>query len=309
MEKIEFILKYDGPALASHEMDVKDLAPALLSLGELLEEANRLFNGDKAKLAVKIKATEEGSVEVCLSAVQDILGQASNLFGAGAGALGVIDTVSILKHVGIIKNSDGGLFGLLKWLKGRNIKSVVRLEANNFKLELEDGEARVFNDESIRLFGLYSARRKTEAIIRGPLSKQGIDQVTFSSSDPAVVDVEATVITKDEAQSFAVPEIPEEILDESEIETNLQIINISFQDDGKWKFSDGNSVFFAEILDREFLDKVTQNQEFFAKDDILKVTMRRKQYLSSGQFKTEYSVVKVLDHRSAAIQIKLPFVS
>lgn len=61
MIKENFQISYDGPALANNEMDVKDLAPALLSLGELLEEANRVVNGDKVSVVVNIKATRPGS--------------------------------------------------------------------------------------------------------------------------------------------------------------------------------------------------------------------------------------------------------
>jgi len=32
-----FRITYDGPALASHEMDVRELAPALLAMSDLLK--------------------------------------------------------------------------------------------------------------------------------------------------------------------------------------------------------------------------------------------------------------------------------
>lgn len=39
-------IKYDGPELSGGEMDVRDLTPALLALGEIAKVANQKFNGD-----------------------------------------------------------------------------------------------------------------------------------------------------------------------------------------------------------------------------------------------------------------------
>ena len=43
MSRENFQISYDGPALSVNEMNIKDLAPALLSLGELFEEANEII--------------------------------------------------------------------------------------------------------------------------------------------------------------------------------------------------------------------------------------------------------------------------
>ncbi len=50
IEMERFHLVYDGPALQEHQMDVRALAPALLSVGNLVEQANEIFNGDRAKV-------------------------------------------------------------------------------------------------------------------------------------------------------------------------------------------------------------------------------------------------------------------
>lgn len=42
------VIRYDGPALADHSMDVADLAPALMALSDLLKIANTYMNGDRA---------------------------------------------------------------------------------------------------------------------------------------------------------------------------------------------------------------------------------------------------------------------
>ena len=37
--EVSFRIKYDGKALAQHSMNVKDLAPSLISFSDFLEEA------------------------------------------------------------------------------------------------------------------------------------------------------------------------------------------------------------------------------------------------------------------------------
>jgi hypothetical protein len=43
--RADFQLVYDGDALSDHTMDVDELAPALLAVGTLCREANRILNG------------------------------------------------------------------------------------------------------------------------------------------------------------------------------------------------------------------------------------------------------------------------
>jgi hypothetical protein len=119
---------------------------------------------------------------------------------------------------------------------------------------------------------------------------------------------EETVVFKDESAYFEAPNVPEELIDEIVIEQSLQIVNIAFQENGKWRFSDGNAAFYADILDKGFIEKVQKNQAAFAKDDILKARLKRRQVIATGGIKTEYTIVKIIEHRSAAITIRLPFV-
>jgi len=298
--KTIFHIKYDGQALANNEMNVKDLAPALLAVGELLEEANDLLNERKTKINVNIKATEEGSVDIVLSVIQDFWNQSVSLFDSD-DVNAIVNAKELLEIV-LLGGSGAGLLGLLKWLKNRPIKSVTKLDTGDLKIELSDGDIKISNEKEIKLFQMISIRKKIEAFIRTPLLKKGIESVTFSKDKER-----EEKIIKEEIDYFTTPEIAEEVINEQEIETNLTMINVSFQEDGKWKFSDGANAFFAEIGDKEFVEKVQKNQTVFAKDDILKVILGVKQFILDGNMKAEYTVKKVINHRSVAIQIKLPF--
>lgn len=296
-----FRVKYDGAALASHEMDVKDLAPALLAIGEALEIANKNANGEKVKIQVNLKATDTGCVDVALTVVQGVWDSAVSLFNSSE-ANAVVNAQTLLGYVfGIGGSSTIGVVGIIKWLRGRKLKNVVRLEDGNFKLEAEgDNEVKVVKQQEITFFSILSIRKRIESIIK-PLQREGVESLDFSSQENSVT------ISKDEIDYFVAPAMEEEVIDEKEYEENLTIVNISFQDDGKWKFFDGSATFFADILDKEFLDKVKKNEQVFAHDDILHVKLKRVQSLADGTIKNSFTILSVLNHRSAAVQIKLPF--
>jgi hypothetical protein len=294
-----FHVTYDGPALVTHEMDVKDLAPALLAIGELLDEANRVINDGKAAIKVNIKATEPGSVDVVLSAVQDFFSQTTSLFNSD-GVNSILNVRELLLILGI-GGGGGGVVGLIKWIKNRPIKSVITLDTGDYQLELSDGEVKIAKKLEIQLFQAFKVRKSLETIIRTPLRKDGIERVSFKESNTT------TQIVKDESEYFEAPDVAEELIDEQEIEQSLQIVNISFQDGGKWRFSDGNATFYADILDNDFIERVQKNQAAFAKDDVLRARLKRKQVIVTGGIRTDYTIIKILEHRSTAVTIKLPF--
>src|SRR5437762_2301666 len=74
-----FQLKYDGPALADHTIAISDLAPALLGLSDLIDEANHIVNGDRTSVSLKIKATEPGCFQVEIHAAQSFTDAAVDL--------------------------------------------------------------------------------------------------------------------------------------------------------------------------------------------------------------------------------------
>jgi len=76
-------LVFDGSGVEKGEIDVQDLAPALLALGDLIQSANNVINGDRAKISVCVRATAEGSFEVDLSIVQSLLETTKSIFAGG----------------------------------------------------------------------------------------------------------------------------------------------------------------------------------------------------------------------------------
>lgn len=69
VSKTRFSIAYDGPAVESGAMDVRDLAPALLAVGQLFDAANSVLNEQRTTIGVNVQATARGSFEVVLEVV------------------------------------------------------------------------------------------------------------------------------------------------------------------------------------------------------------------------------------------------
>lgn len=135
-----------------------------------------------------------------------------------------------------------------------------------------------------------------------PLSNNGIENIECYHEKS-----KKTSISKEEYTNFEVPEINETDLKSSVSEVYLQIINVAFEH-GKWKFSNGANQFFSEIKDKNFLNRVKKNEETFASSDTLKVRLETSQKIDKkGMLKSEYTILKVVDHIKAPQEIPLNF--
>ena len=116
-------------------------------------------------------------------------------------------------------------------------------------------------------------------------------------------------ITKAERGYFVAPPPDTEELADQTTTANLQLVNVSFKGDNKWRFYDGTTQFYAALMDERFVHRVQVGEENFASGDILTVTLRKRQWLEGDVMKAEYEVIEVLKHRRGMAQIPLVFSS
>lgn len=77
----DFRITYDGPALNMSEMDVRELAPALLAIGDLLTASVSVLCGDKIQPQVNVKGSfKTGSFGIDFVLVTDFLTRVKDIF-------------------------------------------------------------------------------------------------------------------------------------------------------------------------------------------------------------------------------------
>lgn len=300
MSTASFQIVYDGYALQGSTMDVRELAPALLALGDVLDEANNTFNSGHAKISLKVNASfKSGCFGVDLSVVQGLLEQALGLIKQTP----IESAKELVELLGFAAGPAFGLIKLIKWLRNRPIREVVVL-ADGMVEVVVDGDKILTERKTIELLRNYRLRIALEAAIFDPLGKDGIETVAFTTGK---TNESFVVIDKADKAWFKAPPQDEELLDESTETVSLQLVSISFKGDNKWRFYDGNSTFYATILDVDFLNDVALSITQFGAGDILKVRLSRRKWLVGDTLKSDFEVVQVLDHRKGMAQLKIPF--
>lgn len=305
MSHSSFQVVYDGPALAGSLIDVRDLAPALLAFGDVIEQANATINDGQAKVTLKVSASfKSGCFGIDFAVVQGLLDQALDLFKGTpiASAKELMDYLGFFKEVGSnVVGAGVGLIALVKWLRNRKIKEVVLLDNGNVKIVVADGESIETERRTLDLLRNFKLRQALEQAITEPLDRDGYESVALTTD----AEKGFVIIQKTERSYFrAPPEESEDLLDQTD-SANLQLMSVSFKEDNKWRFSDGSNTFAAAITDAEFLNRVSLGVETFAAGDIMNVRLRRRQWLAGSTIRSEYEVVEVVSHRKAMVQIPM----
>ncbi|PZM11947.1 hypothetical protein CPY51_17700 [Rhizobium tubonense] len=284
-------------------MDVRDLAPALLAVGQLFDAANRTLNGpDAPKMTVNVVATAPGSFEISVDIIQSLYEQTKLLLNGDAITAALNLKELIFTSVAAVTGTTAtgiSLIRLLKWYKGKKPDRVERLSEDTIRLTF-DG---VSTDVPLRLLRLYqdlSVRKAVEGVITDPLLKDGIDQFKVIEAKKVVEEVD-----RHEAAYFVAPEPEGKVVLDDIRKAAFSIISLAFKEDNKWRLHDGNAQISATIEDKDFLYKVDHAQISFTKGDILVCEVKVTQTQTSGGLKADHAVIKVLEHIKTPQQMDL----
>jgi len=291
MSRAQIQVVYSGEAVRAGSMDVQELAPALLSMGELYQGANRILNGDRAKISVHVKSGfQRGSFEISLEVIQDLISQAKSLL------LGddIIAAQNLIKLI----FGGGSLFGLIKWLRGRRPSKTTILESGNVRIEIQNAHIEV-PSEVARLYQENTVRKAALGVVK-PLDKEGIDEIDVRHQQEVLESV-----NKGELPYFLDLEMEDALIDEERTAV-FEILKLSFDERYKWTVSDGSANFNVDIEDDDFFQKVQRREISFARGDILKVRIHTQTTRTEKGLKSTHKILKILEVVPGPKQLPLP---
>ncbi|MBI4021012.1 MAG: hypothetical protein HY369_02105 [Candidatus Aenigmarchaeota archaeon] len=306
MSAVTIRIAYDGEALDSGTMNVRDLAPALLALADLFDEANKVLRpGGDSAVQVRVHPDfKPGSFEVRIDVVYSLIDQLLKFFADNTGSA----IANLLEVLGFSGAVSLGLLKVVKWLKNRPVKKVELINDDNARLYVE-GDSIVIKRSVLAVFNDLGVRKALAAML-SPLHREGISRFEVrSEKDNQPIEI----IVKDELPAFEPPPPAQSVLGTPPLTLNhyqksFTIVTLTFKEGNKWKVSDGSNLINVTIQDADFMRRVDHREAVFAKDDIIRCDVQEKQLSTPEGLKTEYAILKVIEHKHAPRQgiLQLP---
>lgn len=308
-------IAYDGVSLENGSMDVKELSPALFAFAELVERANEIIgNEQKVNISLKADCIKQGSFDVSLDVAYSVLEQAKILVGCANGS-GLTELMSIIgwtvtaKDGGNtvkngVKNVIRGVFKLIKIVRNRPIESTTQESDGITKIYFKDGDVVETDRKSFELYLDHKARKNIEKVVK-PVRQKGIDSFELRDAENLKDKMPIEKITKDELVYFKSPETDSIDNTSPTRMMILKIVALSFEEDNKWRFSDGEKIYWMTIDDKEFISKVKSRELSFSSGDMLNVEYIHRQIVYGSKIDNIYTITKVIGKVETPKQIRL----
>jgi hypothetical protein len=293
MAETTFGVKYKGQALADGRMPVRDLAPALLALGELFREASKELYPELPTPSLDVKANEKGSFDIQMVLAADgRWEQVVNMLSAKG-------PTALTNLLGLV--IDGTILGtgLIKMIQVIGKRKIKREEAadnpEQMRIILDDETVIEAPTGTVRLYRNPKIRRAARDSI-APLKRPEMEQVEFrpTGADAAPVTVQAEDVG---AFDLAAEPEGEETVSEQEIDVTLDVFSPEFEpgSERKWRFGGLGESFMAKNEDPEFAEKVAKHEEVFGAGDQLEATVEivQKRDPETGKIRDSRRVVRV----------------
>ena len=260
MSKATAIIRYDGPALADHSMDVADLAPAILGLSEIAKIANQKINGEQSSVKVFISVdTEQKCFQFNIEIAQTLLRQVSLLLNNEH----VATAKDIAGWIGIIGAPTYSVFKAYKWIGKlkvtlseleitEGVSNVVMQNVSNVVMQNVSNSSITVNKNTYNLMSDPDVMRNVRSVVE-PLTKDGYDKLQFEKDGEVVDEISASEgldIYSMNAESLEV----KQLINKTTFPAKVKVKKPDLLGDSQWSFVWDKAI-VAKIEDAAWLER------------------------------------------------------
>jgi hypothetical protein len=186
-------------------------------------------------------------------------------------------------------------------MKGRKIakREEVPERPGYVRLTDENGASIEIRTEQDELSKNFTIRKNVRQVVQ-PLTRNGVKRFEVTSEQTTTFELKDTEVAELDPPAEAEAE-----LTESEYDAYLLIVAPAFQDDNKWRFSEGDYTFWAPILDPEFIRRVNLGEPFRKGDRLHCLVKQIQTEDESGDLRVERRVIRVHRHIPRHTQLAL----
>lgn len=281
----QITIEYHGPLVDLGRMDAYQTAANIMAFSDFVGVVSRNLYGQKAVLRTEIQGFRKDSFDIDFA-----------LTISGALATVLFAEPSTKDMISLTKDC------VKAWLhlRGKPPKAVERVAGEDkYKVENNTGSITYINGNVFNIITDERAGKAVEQFIKTPLVG-GVDAINIRSQTTK----DSVEVGKEDAECFTALALEKPLL-ENTIQMGLVVESAAFKEGNKWKFFDGQTSFYAEITDQEFLERVNSGRERFGKGDILMALVKIMQAQTPSGLKTERYVIKVIEHRLGYEQLPL----
>lgn len=304
MEKIDLIYKLNGDF--ENGIDVFELAPVLLSLGNLISESRKTIYPDKPPLAVNVRPFKEGSfdIQIILHPVSNIQKILDIIRSPGGN-----DIKELLQYIGLIIPPVGAtgagcisLIKLIKWLKGKP-KNIEKTNAHELKYIDNNGNGILVDPKIHALYQNISIQQTIYNGIARPFENKHVENIEcFIKDDQNTRElIESDIV--EPCKNYATGEIPSA----EEITENINIRKLWVHpkriscegESNSWSFrivGSDETLKVTNIKDEQFLENVKESRYRLASADKLYIEVQEKQKMQGDKGTMSYEIIRVIEY-------------
>lgn len=294
-------VRYDGPALSGHQMDVQELAPALLALAEMAQLANKLFNGDKASMQVLVKADiEQKCFQLDIHLAQTLLESAKHLFGTDEykTAKEIAEFLDLLLPGGVA----GGVFWFWRRVWGASPPSAEAPIA--FQTEQHGGQTTLINapggapitvNNNTYMLATDPAMMELGKRVLKPLERDGYDQFgLYQDGKPTTEwsNEEASRFIENAPSVVAPVDSPEDLI-RTPIRGRVSVKTRRNEGRAQWEVKWASRAVWAAMDDTDWLDRFQAGDVHVEVPYWLDVTMEMATSRTDPDAAPSYAIKKV----------------